>query len=127
MNFNKRTSTEDLYQLLKDLNIKDAIVIRKHQLSNILKHKKYKNIIMNLDDFNNGTHWVALNTDKKLYFDSYAQLPPLNVPKNYKMASDHIELQDIEGTNCGALCALWLYYINKKNNKSFYKLFIDVY
>ena len=127
MNFNKRTSTLDLYKILNDLGVHNTKIIRKHQLKDTLKEKKYKNIIINLDDFGGGTHWVACNTDKKLYFDSYSQPKPFGIPPSYKRSSTKKELQDVEGENCGALCCLWLYYINFKSNDKFYSLFRDVY
>ena len=127
LNFNRRTSTLDLYKILSDLGVNNVKIIRKHQLKDTLKEKKYKNIIINLDDYGGGTHWVACNTDKKLYFDSYAQLPPFGIPSSYKRSSTYKELQNIDGQNCGPLCCLWLYYINFKSNDEFYKLFKDVY
>ena len=127
MNFNQRTSTLDLYKICNDLGVKNVKIIRKYDLKKTIEQKKFKNIIINLDDFGGGTHWVACNTDKKLYFDSYAQLPPFGVPSSYKRSSTKKELQDVEGENCGALCCLWLYYINFKSNDEFYKLFKDVY
>ena len=68
-----------------------------------------------------------MNTTKKLYFDSYAQPPPLEIPKNTKLASTNKELQNIEAEMCGQLCCLWLYYVNYKSNDDYYNLFKDVY
>jgi len=127
MNFNRRTSTLDLYKILDDLGVTNTKIIRKHQLKETLRQKNFKNIIINLDDYGGGSHWVALNTDKKLYFDSYAQLPPYGVPKSYKRTSTHIQLQSVDGENCGPLCCLWLYYVNFKSNDDFYNHFKDVY
>ena len=125
LNYNKRTSTLDLYKICNDLGIKDVKIIRKSDLKKTIP--KYQNIIINLDDYGAGSHWVALNTSKKLYFDTYSQLAPFGVPSSYKRSSTKKELQSIEGKNCGPLCCLWLYYINNKSNDEFYKLFRDVY
>ncbi len=51
MNFTNRTSTEELYDLLKKLHVNDVIIIRKHQLPKVLKEGKYKNIIMHFYNF----------------------------------------------------------------------------
>lgn len=127
MNFNRRTSTLDLYKILNDLGVHNTKIIRKHQLKDTLKEKKYKNLIINLDDYGGGTHWTFYSPEKNIYFDSYAQLPPFGIPKNAKLASTKKELQDVEGENCGALCCLFAYYINFKTKNEFYKLFKDVY
>jgi hypothetical protein len=127
MDYTKTTSTQDLYGLLHKLNVKNAIVCRKGELKKYLKNKKIKNYIINLDDIGGGTHWVACNTSKKMYFDSYSEEMPLAIPKDYKRASTFKELQLIESTDCGGLCCLWLYYINNKSNAEYYRLFKDVY
>lgn len=127
MDYTKRTSIEDLYRLCKKLEIKNIIICRTNELKNYLKNKKIQNYILNLDNYGNGSHWVAYSPKYKLYFDSYAQPPPLEIPKNTKLASNKKELQTIEATDCGALCCLWLYYINNKSNTAYYNLFRDVY
>lgn len=127
MDFTKRMSTNDLYSLAKKLNIHNFIVCRKSELPKILNNQFIKNIIINLDDIGNGSHWVACNTTKKMYFDSYAQQPPTTIPNNYRLASTKKELQSIDSTICGSLCCLWLYYINHKSNDQYYDKFKDVY
>jgi len=125
MNFNHRTSTLDLYKICNDLGINNVKIIRKNQLKKTIPH--YKNIIINLDDFGNGSHWVFYSPEKNIYFDSYAQLPPFGIPKNAKLASTKKELQTVDGENCGALCCLFAYYLNYKTKEQFYSLFKDVY
>lgn len=127
MNYTARTSIIDLEHILNKLGIKNYIICRKGELKNYIKNKKITNYIINLDDVNNGTHWVAMNTTKKLYFDSYALDKPLEIPKDYKLASTNKELQSIESEICGQLCSLWLYYVNHKSNNDYYELFKDVY
>ena len=124
MNYLNRTSSQELYELCHNLNIDNVYICKKEELPSILKNKKIKNVIINIG---NSTHWVALNTTKKLYYDSYAQPPPIEVPKNYKVASSIKEVQSISATDCGQLCCLWLYYVNFKSNNSYYELFKDVY
>lgn len=119
------TSTHELYKLCDDLKIKDVVIIRKGQLKHYLKNKNITNIIINLDDIGSGSHWVALNKRKKLYFDSYAQPSP-QIIKNYAY-NTHKEIQLISDKDCGPLCCLWLYYVNYDDQKNFYKLFNDLY
>lgn len=127
MDFTKTTSTQDLYSLLHKLKVKNAIVCRKGELKKYLKNKMIKNYVINLDDVGNGSHWVFYSPVHKIYFDSYAQDPPLAIPKNTKIASTKKELQSIESTDCGGLCCLFAYYLNYKTKEQFYSLFRDVY
>jgi len=124
MNYINRSSDIELYDLLHKLNVKNVFICKKELLGKILQNKKIKNIIVNIG---NSTHWVAINTTHKLYFDSYAQPPPNEVPRNYKLAKPKKEVQSIDSTDCGQLCALWLYYINYKSNDEYFELFKDVY
>lgn len=127
MDYTKRTSIEDLYRLCDKLDIKNVMICRTDQLKNYLKNKKIQNYILNLDNHGSGSHWVAYSPKYKLYFDSYAQPPPSQIPKGTKLASNKKELQTLEATDCGGLCCLWLYYINNKSNAAYYNLFKDVY
>jgi hypothetical protein len=122
-----RTSDKDLYKLCESLNIKDVIICRKGDLKKYLKNKKINNFIINLDDIDSGTHWVAYYKPKNLYFDSYSQDQPKGIPRNAKRSSTHKEIQSIEATDCGPLCSLWLYYVNFKSNKEYYSKFCDVF
>lgn len=123
-----RTSDSDLMKLAKDLNIKNFIVCSKSMLKKYLTNPKIKNIIFNMSNSDtNGTHWVALNKNKKLYYDSYAQPAPVIVPKNYKLASQNKEIQSLDSSMCGSLCLLWIYYTNYKSNDEYYNLFKDCY
>ena len=98
MNFNQRNSTLDLYKICNDLGVTNVKIIRKYDLKKTIEQKKFKNIIINLDDYGGGSHWVCCNTEKKLYFDSYAQLPPFGIPNSYKRSSMHIECTQIRST-----------------------------
>uniref|UniRef100_A0A6C0H0X5 Ubiquitin-like protease family profile domain-containing protein n=1 Tax=viral metagenome TaxID=1070528 RepID=A0A6C0H0X5_9ZZZZ len=129
-NLINRSSTNELYNLANQLGLNDLIIIRKNKFNDYKNN--YENIIMNLDDKNNGSHWICANTKYKIYFDSYNQPPPNIIPKNYKQANSHFEIQSLRSEMCGQLCVLFLKFLQKKNNpndgiKEFYKLFKDVY
>jgi hypothetical protein len=129
-NLINRSSTNELYNLANKLGLENLIIIRKNKFN---RYKNdYENIIINLDDINNGSHWVAVNTKKKIYFDSYNQKMPNIIPKDYKQANSQFEIQSLSSEMCGQLCVLFLYYLQKYTNpdqaiKDFYKLFKDVY
>jgi len=131
MNLINRSSTSNLYDLAKKLGLKDLIIIRKKDYNNF--KNSYENIILNLDDVNNGSHWVAVNTKKKIYFDSYNQpMPNIIQKEGYKQANSKFEIQSLNSEMCGQLCVLFLYYLQKyetpnKAIKEFYSKFIDVY
>lgn len=125
MDYTKRTSTVDLYKLCKRLGIPNVYICRVNELNANLD--KHDNFILNLDRYGRGTHWVYYNKSKNVYFDSYAQVAPNEIPKNAKLASTHKELQTIDATDCGGLCCLFAYYLNYKTKKEFYSLFKDVY
>ncbi len=126
MDYTKRTNVSDLVRLCDDLNIPSLGICRLHELPRMLKSKA-SNIIVNLDSYGLGSHWVALYRPKKVYFDSYAEEKPIQIPKDYTRASTKKELQSLESTDCGGLCCLWLYYMNFKTNEEYYDLFKDVY
>jgi hypothetical protein len=129
-NLINRSSTNELYNLANKLELENLIIIRKNKFN---RYKNdYENIIINLDDIDNGSHWVAINTKKKIYFDSYNQKMPNIIPKDYKQANSQFEIQSLSSEMCGQLCVLFLYFLQKIKNsdkaiKEFYKLFKDVY
>jgi len=125
--YTKRTSASDLYRLATILNVSNFHVCRLSELPRVLANKQIKSIVVNLDSYGGGTHWVSIYKPKKLYFDSYAQVAPIGVPRSYKLASNTKELQSIEATDCGGLCMLWLHYVAHKSNSQYYSLFKDVY
>jgi len=130
MNLINRSSTSDLYDLAKKVGLKDLIVIRKKDFHNY--KNSYENIIINLDDVANGSHWCAVNTKHKIYFDSYNQPPPNVIPKDYKQANSQFEIQSLDSQFCGQISILFLYYLQKNKNpdkgiKEFYSKFKDVY
>lgn len=129
-NLINRSSTNELYALANKLGLKNVIIIRKNKFNDY--QKDYENIIMNLDDINNGSHWICVNTKHKIYFDSYNQPMPNIIPKDYKQANSQFELQSLRSEFCGQICILFLYYLQKNKNpdksiKEFYSKFKDVY
>mgnify|MGYP001763931094 CR=1 FL=1 len=129
-NLINRSSTNELYALANKLGLKNVIIIRKNKFNDY--QKDYENIIMNLDDINNGSHWICVNTKHKIYFDSYNQPMPNIIPKDYKQANSQFEIQSLRSEFCGQICVLFLYYLQKNKNpnksiKEFYSKFRDVY
>ncbi len=81
---------------------------------------------------NEGEHWLALYFNEKkfcYFFDSYGLSPSYHklvnyinsysVDFNYNMKS----LQEIGSLVCGEYCIMFLYYISRKDLKSFYNNF----
>lgn len=118
---NKATSGKQLASLLKKLHVNNFDVIRKKDINK----SNADNLIINLDDNGDGSHWVAMNRNHKLYFDSYGRPPPNEVPHDYKYKTKIIE--GIEQQDCGQLSALWLHYVNHSTPDEFYKLFKSLY
>jgi hypothetical protein len=128
INYINRSSTGDLYRLCDKLRISHEVFISNRVLlPSALDNPHIRFIILNLDPGLTGTHWVALDKKKKVYFDSYAQRPPNGVPDYYTRASTNKELQSIDSSICGQLCVLWIYYMKHKSNDEYYRLFKDVY
>ena len=125
--YTKRTSIGDLYNLCDQLGLSNVFVGRANEVAKALANRHIQIIIFNLDDYGPGSHWVAISKPDKMYFDSYAQPAPTVVPSSYKVASQTKEIQSISSTDCGALCALWLYYVKNKSNAEYYQRFRDVY
>lgn len=121
MNNNSSTSSKQLANLLTRLKINDFDIIRKKDIP----YSHANNVIINLDDFSKGTHWVALNRKNKLYFDSYGKFPPEEVPKDYSHKTKIIE--GIDDQDCGQLCCLWIRYVNDGKENEFYSLFKSLY
>jgi hypothetical protein len=124
MDFTHRTSTADLYDLADKIGLKNLIITSKSGFAQA--ERQYESIVMNLND-TVGSHWTAVNTKKKLYFDSYNQPPPECIPRSYKSANHDFEVQSIDAQDCGQLSVLFLYYCKYKSVREFYRLFKDVY
>ncbi len=81
-------------------------------------------LILNLDHYGPGTHWVAIDRQKKEYFDPYSYERPKEVPRGLKIASGTRQLQSLDAKDCGLLCLTWLY---APRSDEFMKMFKDVY
>ena len=119
------TSKSELEIILSKFKIPKSIVIVQSELPSVID--RFENIIMNLGSYENGgSHWVALNTKKKLYHDSFSQPPPEIVPSDYKYKKN-TEIQGYDKQFCGSFTLLWLYYVNFKTERQFYNVFVDLY
>ncbi len=80
--------------------------------------------ILNLGNFSiGGTHWVAVNTESKEYFDPLGAPPDDRyIPKDYK-SNNHIPIQNMKFGRCGQYSVLWLYYSNSGETDEFYNIF----
>ncbi|KAL4104248.1 hypothetical protein QTP88_019557 [Uroleucon formosanum] len=64
-----------------------------------------------------GSHWVAFhkNKDKVVYFDSFGDLPPIELQhyfKQFKKVYNYSNYQDFNTFNCGHLCLEFLQCMN---------------
>jgi len=109
LNYLNRSSINDLRLLADQMGIPNLTIIERSKLSAAMRNKHIKRIIVNYTDAP-GTHWIAVDKVKKMFFDSYAQPPPQGIPKSYKRSSHNKELQSIESSNCGQLSILFLYF-----------------
>jgi hypothetical protein len=98
------TSKFELDRAAKSLGLHSFVCIRKKELPKWI-HKR-THIIMNLDDFGPGSHWVALHTPSKQYYDSFGQPPPNVVPASYSWKA--VQEQEVDEENCGERCLQWL-------------------
>lgn len=79
--------------------------------------------ILNLGNMKmGGTHWCAVNTETKEYFDPLGAPPDDYMPKDYK-TNNHMPIQNMKYGRCGQYSILWLYYSNRGESDEFYKLF----
>ena len=75
---------------------------------------KYGSFILNLDDLKGeGTHWVAVHADKKLYYDSYGIAPPMELEgikfKDYNL----VQHQKLNSGLCALYCMYFIYRLNR--------------
>lgn len=110
------TTNIDLIRLAKDNNIKLDYILYKDELVKI-KYKPGLNIILNMSSSNHpGTHWIAIHTlkDKIIYFDSFGQVPPIEVENWGKknITYNNYQIEKLDGENCGQLCLLFLKLVN---------------
>lgn len=110
------TTREDLERLLKHLNLDGTVDW------SVDFNKNQPRQILNLGNgLMGGTHWVAVDNINKRYFDSFGQVPPPMIPKDYEWMP--LDIQDVRYGHCGQYCALFLFYSKDNNIDSFYKSF----
>lgn len=116
------TSSEDLYKLAEILGFNIDYIGFGYNFPDI--EKDCKLCILNLgNDIIGGSHWVAVNTKTKEYFDPLG-LPPDNyIPKDYTYNKETI--QNPKFGRCGQYSILFLYYSNLGKSDEFYKLFAE--
>lgn len=84
---------------------------------------KGKLCILNLGNMRiGGTHWTAVNTESKEYFDPLGGPPDDYIPKDYK-TNNHMPIQNMRYGRCGQFCAIWLYYSNRGETDEFFDIF----
>lgn len=126
----------DLKYYCNKLNINLIDIVYKDMLNtmNVVKGC----YIINLEDssdFGNGSHWVCfiLDTNKKLYFDSYGIIPSDDIIQFMNRYKNNIpivynidQIQDIDSVLCGFFCLYFIYYITILNKyKTNYKLLMN--
>ena len=116
--FNKsRTSREDLLKLLRDAGINNAKVDWSYMFD-----KNIPYMILNLGNhILGGTHWVAVDNIKKIYFDPFGAAPPTYIPKDYQY--NNLQIQNFNFGRCGQYATLFLIYSKADELDRFYNLF----
>lgn len=108
------TTTSDLDKIADKLELKNFKVYSKLDLP---KKLKVGNYIINIDNGQAGSHWVALHSSTKqgtVYFDSFGMPPDpaiLKLIKSIKRKARAIELdaQDIKSSSCGYWALFFLF------------------
>ena len=124
-------SNFDIMKIVQYLNIPEFRgVYMRDQLPAIPKIKESGIVNLNTSA-ENGSHWVAYYKDgaKRLYFDSFGQITPLEIQKYLKTKKEFEEQAPVIARNtdivqkpntniCGHLCIYVLDNLNKGKNYS---------
>lgn len=110
------TTKEDLEKLIKLLNLPATVA-----WSIDFDAKQPMQILNVGNGMLGGTHWVAVDNQRKRYFDSFGQVPLSMIPKDYEWFP--LDIQDIRYGHCGQYCVLFLEYSKDNNIDRFYQLF----
>jgi hypothetical protein len=79
--------------------------------------------ILNLGNMRiGGSHWCAVNTESKEYFDPLGAPEDNYIPKDYT-TNNHIPIQNMKFSRCGQYTVLFLYYSNRGETDEFFDLF----
>jgi hypothetical protein len=113
------TTNIQLLDLVKKLNIphfrgiynRDSLPDKPLEIENGILHSRDEN------DIRTG-HWTSfyINHDKVYYFDSFGITPTKEFCKYVsplQIITHNFQIQQLEDENCGELCVLFLYLINK--------------
>ena len=89
---------------------------------NDFKSSNGKLQILNLGNWKNQSHWVAVNTESKEYFDPLGSPPDDYIPKDYT-TNNHIPVQNMKYGRCGIYVTMFLFYSNRGETDEFFDLF----
>ncbi len=113
-----RTTMEDLKKLLHEAGLDDAKIDWSYNFD-----KSVPRMILNLGHplIMGGTHWVAVDNQKKMYFDPLGAGPPSFIPRDYQYNS--LRVQDFNFGRCGQYAVLFLAYSKAGEIDRFFNLF----
>lgn len=107
------TSDEDLFQLANSLNFWVDYIGFGYKFD---WDSDADLCIFNIgNDMIGGTHWVAVSTKNRIYFDPLGAPPPPYIPVDYSN-NDGKTIQNMKWGRCGQYCVLALYYISRYGN-----------
>lgn len=112
----KTTSSQDLFMIAQKNNI--DLTLPNIMTKDMLVHTPITNkmnLVLNLESYDNnfegGTHWVALYKNKNdvYYFDSFGGKPPNIVMQLFsKVHYNSYQVQELRSNNCGLYCMMFL-------------------
>lgn len=123
------TSDEYLEQYLKKYKIKCIIKSKDDFTINDIRNNTF--FIFNLSDDPPGTHWTAFYKKGKniYYMDSFGEIPPQDLKRLFdkynNIYCNASVLQNIDESDCGYFCLLFLLYMKKYKNVSGMDKFIN--
>lgn len=110
------TTTSDLYQLAKELDLEVSI-----DWGYNIDPKKPRQILNLGNGILGGTHWVAVDHEHKRYFDSFGLPPPDYISADYEWTP--LQIQDMNFGHCGQYAMLFLMYSRMNELDQLYNLF----
>lgn len=112
-----RTSDNDLLSLARLLGVKIDQIDFKEKMKRTADYA-----ILNMGNpLTGGSHWIAVSSKHKMYFDPLGLPRPRVIPKSYSYRE--FSIQNPQYGHCGQYCVLWLYYLQHGRLDDFYKLF----
>jgi hypothetical protein len=111
------TNRGELEKLLRESGITDGEVDWAYNYNPNVPY-----MILNLGNLAiGGTHWVAVDNVKKIYFDPLGASPPTYIPRDYQY--NNLQIQNFNFGHCGQYCVLFLVYSKADELDRFYNLF----